>query len=247
MGEIAEQYTAARQRIVELVRDLDEGAAAAPVPTCPEWSIKDVVAHCVGVCTDVLSGNIEGAPTDPWTEAQVAARRDTSLPEILAEWDEVAPQVEPLAAFFPGRVPTQWIADITSHEHDIRYALGRPGAQDTPNVAMVLDFVIGGLAVSIAAHGLPPLEVRADGESRVIGGEGETDLDAALMGADPPIGGDRVPQATVEASTFDWVRALTGRRSLDQIRGWKWSGDADRWLPAFSFGPFKPSAVDIDE
>ena len=247
MGDIAEAYTAGRQRITELVVDLDEGAQRTVVPTCPEWTVADVVAHCVGVCADVLAGKIEGVATDPWTAAQVEARRGRSIRELVAEWDEVAPPVEAMAEHFPGRVGTQWVLDVTSHEHDLRHALRVPGAQDTPNVAMVLGFVLGGLALSITDHGLPPLEARAHGESWVLGGEGEANPEAWLMGAEPPIGGDRVPEATVEASAFDWLRGLTGRRSLDQIRNWKWSGDAERWLPAFAFGPFNPSPVDIDE
>lgn len=247
MGEIAQEATAGRQRVTELVVDLDEATAKMPVPTCPEWSIADVIAHMVGVCADVLAGNIEGVATDPWTAAQVEARRGRSIKELLDEWSEVAPPVEGMAQHFPGRVPTQWILDITSHEHDIRHALRAPGAQDTENVAMVLEFMIGGLATSIAAHGLPPLEARADGNAWVVGGEGETDLSAVLLGADPPIGGDRVPEATVEASTFDWVRGLTGRRNFDQLRNFTWTGDAERYLPAFTFGPFRPATTDIVE
>jgi uncharacterized protein (TIGR03083 family) len=247
MGQIAELYTAGRQRITELVVDLDEGTAAMTVPTCPEWTVADVVAHCVGVCADVLSGKLDGVATDPWTAAQVEARKGRSIKELVDEWSEVAPPVEAMAEHFPGRVGTQWVLDVTTHEHDIRHVLRAPGAQDTEAIGMVLEFMVAGLATSLAAHGLPPLEVRADGKAWVGGGEGETDLNAILMGADPPIGGNRVPEATVEASAFDWVRGLTGRRSLDQVRNWKWSADPDRYLPAFAFGPFKPSTVDIDE
>jgi uncharacterized protein (TIGR03083 family) len=247
MGEIAQEATAGRQRITELVVGLDEATTKMPVPTCPEWSVADVVAHCVGVCADVLAGNIEGVASDPWTAAQVEARRGRSIKELVDEWSEVAPPVEEMAPLFPGRVPTQWIVDITSHEHDIRYALGQPGAQDTEAVSMGTEFMIGGLATSVAAHGLPPLEVRADGKSWVVGGEGETDLGAVLLGAEPPIGGDRVPEATVEASEFDLFRALTGRRSVAQVRRFMWTGDAERYLPAFEFAIFKPSPVDIEE
>lgn len=248
MAAIGEMYAAGRGRITELVSGLSDEEAAAPVPTCPEWSLKDVVAHCAGVCDDVLTGRIEGVATDPWTEAQVAARRDWSLAEVLAEWTEKAPQVEAIAEHFPGRVGTQWVLDVTTHEHDIRHALGRPGAQDTEAVEAAFWFLRGGLATSIASHGLAPLELRAGEQSWVLGGEGCTDLAAVLMGEDPPID---VPgaelAATVEASAFDWVRALTGRRSLAQVRAFKWSGEPEPYLPAFSFGPFTPAAADIVE
>ena len=219
-----------------------------PVPGCPQWSVKDVISHLAGVCDDVLAGNIEGVASDPWTEAQVAARRGRSLEEVLAEWAEKAPPVEAIAEHFPGRVGTQWVLDATSHEHDIRGALGVPGAQDSEAVGMALGFMLGGLATSISAHGLPPLEVRAGEQSFVLGGEGCTDLGEVLLGADPPVDVEgAVPAATVEASPFEWVRALTGRRSVDQIRRFKWSGDPEPYLPACSFGPFRPADVDIEE
>lgn len=241
-------YAAARGRITGLVSGLSDEEAARPVPTCPRWTVKDVVSHLAGVCDDVLTGNIEGVASDPWTEAQVVARRDRSLDEVLAEWAEKAPQVEAIAEHFPGRVGTQWVLDVTSHEHDIRCALGVPGARDSEGVDAALGFMLAGLATSISAKGLPPLEVRAGARSWVLGGGGCTDLNEILMGADPPI--DVVgaePAATAEASAFEWVRALTGRRSVEQIRRFKWSGDPEPYLPACAFGPFRPADADIDE
>jgi uncharacterized protein (TIGR03083 family) len=248
MANPGDVYAATRGRITELVSGLSEEEAAMRVPGCPAWSVKDVVSHLVGVCDDVLTGNIAGVATDPWTEAQVAARRERSLEEVLAEWADKAPQVEPMAEHFPGRVGTQWVLDVTTHEHDIRGALGRPGAQDSEGVQLSLGFVLAGLATSIAARGLAPLEVRAGEQSWALGGDGATDLNAVLMGEAPPVDvPGAVPAATVEASTFDWVRALTGRRSTAQVRAFKWSGDPEPYLPAFTFGPFRPSPVDVEE
>ncbi|HEX2040937.1 MAG TPA: maleylpyruvate isomerase family mycothiol-dependent enzyme [Acidimicrobiales bacterium] len=252
MGDIGALYEEGRQRITELVRDLDDEAAATTVPTCPEWSVKDVVSHLAGVCDDVLTGNIAGVATDPWTEAQVVKRRDLPLAEILAEWAEKAPQVEAIAGHFPGRVGTQWVLDVTTHEHDVRVALRAPGARDVEAIDVALGFMLTGFAVAIDGHGLPPLEVRAGDRSWVLGsGTGQDGnvnerLAAVLMGGDPPIDVAE-PAVTAEASAFEWVRALTGRRSLDQVRAFKWSGDSEPYFPAFAFGPFRPSPVDIEE
>lgn len=245
-------YAAGRGRITELVSRLSDEQASALVPACPEWSVKDVVAHCAGVCDDVLAGRIDGVATDPWTEAQVAARRGHSLVEILAEWAEKAPQVEAIAEHFPGRVGTQWVLDITTHEHDLRGALGKPGTRETPAIEACLGFLIGALAVSVDARGLPPLEVRAGEQSWVLGtGQGSGDiaerLTAVLMGDEPPIDVASDPVATVEASPYEWVRALVGRRSVAQVRRFKWSGDPEPFVPAFSFGPFRPSPTDLTE
>ena len=247
MGEIGQLYAEGRGRITELVSGLPPEQAVVPVPTCPQWSVHDVVAHLAGVCTDVLEGRIDGVASDPWTAAQVDARRDRSMAELVEEWSTAAPQVEAMAEFFPGRVGTQWVLDLTSHEHDLRCALDAPGARDSEAVAMGLEFMIGGFAATVVSAGLPPLEVRAGEQSWVVGGEGSTDLEALLMGAEPPLNTGVEPQGSVEASAFEWFRALTGRRSLDQIRAFKWSVDPEPYLPAFTFGPFRPAAKPIPE
>ena len=40
--------------------------------------------------------------------------------------------------------------------------------------------------------------------------------------------------ATVTAPPFELFRALSGRRSLEQIRSFFWEGDAERYLEIFS-------------
>src|SRR5262245_10315435 len=114
-----ELYAEGRERIVEIVAGLSPELATAPVPTCPEWSVTDVLAHLTGICADVLAGNTDGVATDPWTEAQVSARRGRDIDELVAEWSETAPQVEALSEAFPPDLGAQWIADLTTHEHDI--------------------------------------------------------------------------------------------------------------------------------
>jgi len=88
-------YAEGRARLTDLVLAADPEGRTAPVPGCPEWAVKDVIAHVTGVCTDVLEGNLDGVTTAPWTAAQVAKRSDKSLAEILSEWAEVAPRWKP--------------------------------------------------------------------------------------------------------------------------------------------------------
>jgi hypothetical protein len=104
------------------------------VPTCPDCSVADVVAHLTGICADVLAGNTDGVATDPWTAAQVSARRGRAIDELVAEWSDTAPQVEALSETFPPELGPQWIADLTTHEHDIRTAIRQPGARDSAGV-----------------------------------------------------------------------------------------------------------------
>jgi len=228
MEGIGSIYAEGRTRLTELVTSVDPEGRTAPVPGCPQWAVRDVMAHVTGVCADVLTGNIDGVATEPWTARQVAERKNKSLAEILAEWSEVGPQVEVVAQHFPGRVDEQWVLDLTTHEQDVRGALGRPGARDAAGIFVGLDFATTmGLAESIRARRLPPLRVRS-GDRELIAGDGD-------------------PAATLDGSPFELFRALTGRRSADQIRALDWDGDAEVFVPAFEFGPFTLPAADLVE
>ena len=222
---VSELYEEGRSRIVELVR---EGPADASVPTCPAWTVRDVLAHVVGVCADVVAGNIEGVATDPWTAAQVEQRRPRSIDELLAEWDEVGPPVAKMADQF-GPAGHQLLFDLTSHEHDIRAGVGRPGARDSAAVADALGFIATGLVgPSIDERGLAPLEV-------------VTDAGRFLLGS-----GDQ-PALGLEASAFVVMRALSGRRSARQITAMGWSADPAPYLPAIVGRPFTMPADDVEE
>jgi hypothetical protein len=171
-ADIAAAYAGCRARISALAAGLDEQQAGARVPACPAWAVKDVVAHLTGICADVLAGNIDGVATDPWTAAQVAARRDTPLARTVAEWSELGPQVEALVPAFPLDAARQMLADIVTHEHDVRGALHEPGARDSDAVAIGIHFVAHNFLAAGAHADLPPLRIRADGRRPRVGDGG---------------------------------------------------------------------------
>jgi uncharacterized protein (TIGR03083 family) len=258
--DVGALYAESRGRVTELLAGVTDEEAKAPVATCPGWSVHDVLAHLSGVCADVLSGNIAGVATDPWTAAQVDARRDKTLADVLAEWNELAPQVESFANNFPGRVGEQFVTDGVTHEHDIRHALGRPGARDSGSVRVGADFIVSlGLNAALATHGLGPLEVRGDSRTWIIGGsapeasdDDTSDEEAGTKFFAAISEGQRVPEAGVSvgsltASDFELMRAVTGRRSASQIAALDWTVDPAPYIAVFEFGPFTTSAVDIEE
>src|SRR3954452_7296218 len=174
-------YEETRQRLINLVREAtfdDFFAASAPVPACPGWRVRDVIAHLSGLATDIAAGNIDGAATDAWTAAQVEARRDLSVGDLLAESDEVGPQLASFLDDFPGRYGAQVVADVAVHEQDIRGALRRPGARDSAAVAHCLDFLLATLVGPGArALGLPPLQIDVGTRRVVVGGSADTAAD----------------------------------------------------------------------
>jgi hypothetical protein len=46
---------------------------------------------------------------------------------------------------------------------------------------------------------------------------------------------------------FELLRAMTGRRSIAQLRAMHWQGDGEAALGAFTFGPFRPAAHRVVE
>ena len=254
MRALESLYEETRSRIKELVVPLGRAAASTRLPACPAWSVHDVVAHMTVACSDILSGNIQGAASDEWTAAQVDARRATSLEELLAEWDEVAPKYAAVIDDFPGQYRRQAVGDVAVHEQDIRGALGRPGARDSLPVEVSTDFLVTAIVDPGArALGLGPVAIHSGDRAWVVGtgeppsGEPEAAIAAALLSTGRPPPPPLPHVAGVQAAPFELFRALTGRRSAAQVRRFGWTGDPEPHLALFGLWPFTLRTTDLDE
>ena len=114
-----------------MLADTRDEIANKTVPACPKWTVQNLVCHTIGVPEDILEGRMKGVTTDPWTQAQVDRHKSDSiaqLREILisqkSKFDVVLPNI-------PSPVNSQFVMDAVTHEHDLREALGKPGAQDS--------------------------------------------------------------------------------------------------------------------
>jgi uncharacterized protein (TIGR03083 family) len=221
VGEVGAAYAGTRERITALLRGVDP---TGRVPACPDWTVKDVAAHCAGVVDDVLAGRLDGVATDPWTEKQVAARVDTRLDDILDAWAEQSPAFEAMLDDV-GPAGEQAVFDVTTHEHDLRGALAAPGAQDSDAVSIGLRWLAPTFAAQVAENRLGPLCVRTTSGHAW----------ASEDGAD----------AAVEGSPFELFRALSGRRSRSQLCALTWTVAPEPFLPAFEWGPFSTPASDV--
>jgi uncharacterized protein (TIGR03083 family) len=217
----AAAYRALRVRVVDVVAAAGPDACDRPSPATPDWSVHDVLAHMVGVCDDVVNGRLEGIATDAWTDAQVVRRRGRSYDGMLADWDEYAPRFESMLAGAPTAIAGQALFDAATHEHDIRHALGAPGARDSDALTLAWEWLV--VARADAAPAM-----------RFV-----TELDDVVVGTGEP-------RATVHASRFELLRATTGRRSAGEIAGYGWEPLAD---PAVLLGSpiFTLRATPLDE
>ncbi len=223
-------YASLRRRINELVGDVSDRTGDR-VPGCPAWRVHDLVAHVAGVADDVLGGRLEGAGSDPWTAAQVDARRDRPTAEVLAEWNEHGQQLEAVLDSF-GPAGHQLVMDTVTHEHDLRGALGAPGERNSDAVVIGTNWLVHAFQGAAAANGHPAVRVVA--------------TDGAESTWEPASG---EPAATVRGSSFELLRALSGRRTEDEIRGLSWDGDVDvdAVLPSFHWGPFRVPTTSLGE
>ncbi len=142
--------------------------------------------------------------------------RHARVDELLDRWAQQAPGfADALQAMGETRPPI----DVHSHEHDLRQALGRPGARSSVIVETAGSSLasLDGVAVR--------LTVELDDGRVVASGDPDSTSTVVLRGV----------------SVFELFRSRLGRRSREQVRDDDWNGsDADveailvRW---FSFGP----------
>jgi uncharacterized protein (TIGR03083 family) len=221
-------YAETRERVAALVSSLSDEELVMKVPATPAWTPRDIVGHLAGVASDMVTGNLAGRGSDPWTAAQVSARRPLSLGEVLEEWAETAKRLQPLLDSGAGPPDVlRVVADCYIHEQDIRGATGRPGARGAIGMDFSLDLVIQGLGARLDEAGLPGLRLRAAGREWVVG--------------------SAAPQMTVTApGPFELLRCLYTRRSRAQVAALGWEGEgAERYLD--HFGRFPYAEEDIVE
>ena len=203
MGELGDAYHGVRLRVTSLVTAAGDAGVTRAAPATPGWTVHDLVAHLTGVTADIVNGNLAGVASDAWTAAQVDARRARDVDELLAEWDTHATTVEGMVDQF-GRAGRQLVADAATHEHDIRGALGRPGARDSDAVCIGFDFVGTWLGDALDAAGSGALRVEHE--------DGTTSF------------GAHDPTVTLRTTRFEFLRATTGRRCPAQVAAYDWDG-----------------------
>jgi uncharacterized protein (TIGR03083 family) len=222
-------YGRLRVRVRDLLSDVDDGrASTTAVPTCPGWTVADVAGHMCGVCVDILEGNLDGVGTAPWADAQAERMAPLGLAAVLDRWDEVGPQVEALGPGFPGRPAAQFVFDATTHEHDIRGALGSRDGRDPDCLAVPLAFIAAFCDDFVRRSGLSTVRLQGTDGWTAVAGEGE-------------------PAGEVAATSFELFRSFGGRRSRDQFRGLDWTLDPEPYLAVFDGGPLRPPDAPVIE
>lgn len=206
--QLTDVYTAGRNQLIGLGHTLTAEQANTMTTACPAWSVKDVYAHLTGISADILSGNLEGAATEAWADAQVAKRVDLTLPEVLDEWDETGPQISAIMEAAGDQFPFQLFIDQWTHIWDVRAALA-PGmgsavdhGPDAAEFELYLDDFGAMIADRAVQAGLAAITIDVDGSEFTIG-VGES-------------------AGTLSLSMFEFARIVMGRRSAAQLAALDW-------------------------
>ncbi len=224
----AESYQRAHRRIVDLLKDKDPNAA---VPATPGWTATDVVRHLTGLAVDLTNGVLDGYASDEWTDAQVVARREMTLEDVLVEWagvlgrasallDDVESlglpdQVRSAAGVFPAKaLAPMAIGDILHHEFDLRNAYSDASGRDLMDLHFVAAGHVRSIRPNFEKQGLQTIRI----ESTDSG-----------MGWDVGYGD---PAATLSASSFEIMRSIGGRRTRSEMLAMGWDNDAEPFIDA---------------
>jgi uncharacterized protein (TIGR03083 family) len=146
-------YRAVRRHVAKLVLRSPD-VAGTPVPACPGWTVRDVVAHVAGNCASML-----GEP---------ATGNGAGLAGLVAWWQLTGEQVERSAASGALHLD-RLLMDAFTHELDLRSALCVAPPEDHAAYPPAFDVVVGGLDWSIGMHGLPALRLTCESASWVVG------------------------------------------------------------------------------
>ncbi|MEM7091555.1 MAG: maleylpyruvate isomerase family mycothiol-dependent enzyme [Actinomycetota bacterium] len=221
MSNPTDLYAAARDRLIAELRVLDEVEAGAPVPTCPGWSVSDVVAHVSGLVADLLAGVQPPLGTDEMTARQVGERRGMTLGEICDEW---ANNADGIADYFEGRevYALGLTADLAVHTHDIAEAIDSVSPPPIEATLAGCERYVPLLQERAAKACDIALTITLDGEAT-----------APTEGSAP---------LHLQTTPTDFLRSVTGRRTRSQVEALDWEGDPARLLDdAFTqYGPFRP-------
>ena len=226
MSSVEEQvdaYRTSHERIVALVRTLNDEQLATVVTCCPLWSVKDLVGHLTGVLEDRRDGNMPRGSFGEWTSAQVARHRDESIAAVLDRWTEV------LSASAEGPPSMASLSfDAVTHEFDLYQALGVAGDRSSASVRVGAERALGRMSAMLSEGSAPGVRVTTEDGTNLAEGT-----------ADP---------ITLETSRYALMRMTTGRMSRAQVEALGWGSDPAPVLSAlYSDGFFVLQPTDVVE
>jgi len=218
-------YRGAKATLVDYVSRLDSEALHLTCDACPDWSIKDTVAHHIHAQRSLVDSTFPSAAhaaivaanaderavsetkRDAWTANGVSERSGRTLEQLLAEWD----QVEQILMTSD---VTALVADLTVHLDDIRETLVGHVARSGDDIGFTLARYHHFQSKRYEVMGVPAVGIEcADTGQRL-----EADGPGVVLG-----------------DSYDVLRCLVGRRTRpDADAMLKWGETTEETRDGFS-------------
>lgn len=148
-------FRASREHITRLVETHPQ-VWDQTVPACPEWTVRDLLAHVVRHCR---------SPHDARTPRPIG---ELGVAELLEEWAHTGPRVEAEIAAAPGN-NALFVMDTFTHELDLRRVVQEQARIDHPALPIAMGVLLGGFSYSVMGHGAPPLLIETEGAQWTAG------------------------------------------------------------------------------
>ncbi len=216
-------YQASRTRFTAIAEAMSDADAQLNVPTCPEWSVRDLVAHNVGLASALAAGNGPAGDTQAWIDEIVAGHSGSSVADLLAEWAESGPAFETVLRKAPQMAAL--VFDVVTHEHDLAGALGTVADRTAQEIALTFDIIGPTITKDLVEHGLAAVRLTGGDHTWQLG-EGEVEVE-------------------IRGSLWEVFRLTGGRRSMAQMLACDHDGDLERYVPGLLHNPLPE--VDIIE
>ncbi|MFF2167635.1 maleylpyruvate isomerase family mycothiol-dependent enzyme [Streptomyces sp. NPDC058175] len=228
--------TPAFEDLLALVEDrsaaLRSSVAGSPdldvrVPSCPDWSLRDLVEHLTEVhrfwAAAVVAGPSEKPPTvapaDDTLSADLLARSAAATQELIAALRAAGPAVDCWTWWGDSDVPTtsgavarHQVQEAAVHAFDAQLAAGTP--QPVPEV-VALDGIAEFIDISHGTAGPWPHNPARIGLHAT---EGESWLVDLTTSGSHPIDGQHETDADLHGSASNLLLTLHGRHPLDNLR-----------------------------
>jgi hypothetical protein len=188
-----------------LLLDATPDDLARTVPACPAWTVHDLAAHLVGVPATLAAGNFPAGDVDEWLQGIVDERRDVTVAELVDEWNGLDAAIEPMLQGMGSLMFT----DVSVHEHDLRGALDRAD-HDALEVDAVMACSLPSFASPLQDASLGAIVIEHDGRAWR-----SHDADAGW---------------TLRVDPWEGVRAVSSRRTADELRALPADGGGDAYL-----------------
>jgi hypothetical protein len=199
-------YARTRDRIIAVLETSSGDDLARVVPACPDWTVHQLLAHCVSLPAELSAGHRPTGDVGAWISELVAEREKLPVSSLVEEWQKLDAALDALLSGGAGLL----FGDLAIHEHDFRGALRRPdhGALEVPEM---LPRTVAAFSRPLREAGLAPLEVRC-GEQVWRSHEGE-------------------PGWTLLVDPWTAVRAVNSRRTAQELRSLPSHGNPDPYIP----------------